>query len=141
MTTPRLLVLVAADTSDEEAKDLLGQVDLAVRTTLKSNVELVDSKAWYQKHFEIAGSWDAWIWSTVCERPYGGRPSHFDAYVVAIPFLGKANAGIVRLALEKKRVVLSWQKGNLGRVQDLVTLDDNNWKTGWTVRSVPVGPL
>ena len=92
--------------------------------------QLVSSKDWYEKSFSRAGDWDAWVWSTVMERPYGHRKPIFSAFVLMNPRVGKANAAIADLALQNRRVVFHWDNDQVHRVSKLRQVSDS-WKDGW----------
>lgn len=92
--------------------------------------ELIESRAWYAESFARAGDWDAWVWATVMEKPYGSRKPTFAAFVLMSDRVGKANAGIALLALQNRRPVFCWDGQTVRRVSKLRKVSDS-WKDGW----------
>lgn len=136
---PRVLVLV---NKSYGPYDITQAVD-GCRTQFVQDFGLMpqvqDSASWYREQFTRAGSWDAWIHSTVHGKQYGSRRSYFDVFVVCSSTLGKANAGIVRQALEVRKIVMEWRKDKpLQVVSELLCVNPNSWTDGWSVRTQAV---
>lgn len=91
---------------------------------------LVSSKDWYEQKFASCGDWEAWVWHTVMEKPYGHRQPIFAAFVLTSNRIGKANAGVADLALQNRRVVFRWHRDQIHRVSKLRQVSDS-WKDGW----------
>lgn len=136
---PRLLALVDASFEEEDVAQTLTTLRTAWQTVMGVEATFKDSRTWYSESFSLCGSWDAWTWATVAEKPYGSRRTHFDGFVVCTPTLGRANKAIVSHALRDGRVVLFWDREKLSLVHRLVTRDENNWKAGWAVQCLPIG--
>lgn len=135
---PRLLALVDASFEEEEVGQVLSSLSTTWHQVMGAAAFFKDSRTWYSESFSLCGSWDAWTWATVAEKPYGSRRTHFDGFVVCTPTLGRANKAIVDHALRDGRVVLFWDREQLSLVQRLITRDENNWRAGWAVQTVPI---
>jgi hypothetical protein len=119
----------------EESDQVLPKVMTAVNEYLQNrrSVILVHSADWYHETFQSCGNWDSWIWETVTGRDYGTRDKHFDGFIVYGEKLGRANAGIVDLALRSDRVVLAMREAQLDIVTGVVALDTEDMVSGWTL--------
>lgn len=136
----KLLVLVSRSLTHEESEQAIPKVREAVNDYLENrrNMLLIHSSDWYRESFEVAGNWDSWIWETVTGRDYATREKHFDGFVVYGDRLGRANAGIVDLALRNQRAVLAFQgEAGLGIVNAVVSLDPEDMVSGWTISIAP----
>lgn len=96
----------------------------------------VHSADWYRESFEAAGNWDSWIWETVHGRDYATREKHFDAFVVYGENMGRANAGIVDLALKSGRVVLALHQETIAIVKKVISMDPEDMVSGWSISVV-----
>jgi hypothetical protein len=107
---------------------------------LGRDATVTDSADWYKSFFPRCGDWDSWIWETVAGKDYATRKQRFAVFVVCDTPLGKANAGIVRLALRTGTPVLRWEDGApLTLVVELVEADRQDWGAQWDVRTAPLG--
>lgn len=104
-----------------------------------SEVLITDSGTWYKQSFDTAGNWDSWIWETVLGRDYETRDRHFSGFVVYGDRLGRATAGVCNLALRSDRAVLVFDGQRLGKVTSVVTVDQENMVSGWTVDVSAIG--
>lgn len=143
METPsafKLLLLVNRTFGPSDIQRAVEGVTFQFRTDFQGvTATILDSASWWKQKFSQDGSWEAWIHNTVHGRDYSTRQPYFNGFVVCSTNLGKANAGIVRLALEARRVVLSWTADKpLEVLQELVLLNPNSWKDGWSFRTVPM---
>lgn len=103
-------------------------------------VELVGSADWYRAQFPRSGTWEAWIWDTVNGKDYQTRRAHFAGYVVCETTVGRANAGILRLALQQRYPAFLWQdQERLQKVTGLNQEQADNWQAGWRVQTVAIG--
>jgi len=119
----------------EAAKD---EVQAACAASLSlSDVEIEDSQSWYTTRFETSGSWESWIWDTVCGRDFSTREPHFKGYVVMGESLGKAGAGIVQLAMRMNKVVLSYD-GEILSVVSGITSDSEEEFGSWFVSTTSI---
>jgi len=118
-----------------EIAEISTQVHASLSASLGlTDIDLLDSTAWWREQFESSGNWDAWIWETVTGRDYGTRADHFAGFVVLGDRLGKAGAGIVDLALRRGRVVLGWRpNGPLRVVQTILSVDADDMTSGWAI--------
>lgn len=99
-------------------------------------IEVVSSTEWYEKTFEACASWSDWIWKSVVEVDYASRKPQFAGFIVCTKSLGRANAGIVDLALKQNRAVLAISDDDrLVVVTGLRTDDPEDWMGGWSVRT------
>ena len=119
MKKPKLLILVPSGMPQAEAEALRTESQARLEKELGSSIECELSSHWWSAQFERAGSWDSWIWETVTGKSFNTRGPHFDGFVVCTEQLGKANAGIVGLALKQKRSVLACRNG-YGKLQGKV---------------------
>lgn len=102
--------------------------------------EVLDSACWYRQQFPRSGTWEAWIWDTVLSRDYQTRKPNFAGYVMCSPTAGKANAGIVRLALQQRLPVLLWrEQETLEVVTGIREEQADNWQAGWVVQTAAIG--
>lgn len=147
MTTPqqsldqiKLLVLVNKSYGEWDIEKARVGVTSQFSSDFGANAQVTDSAAWYKVHFPRAGSWESWIQTTVHGKEYATRKPYFDGYVVCSTYLGKANAQIVRGALDSQKVVLMWKEGDpFMLVSGLNAVNPNNWQSGWTVSTSPLG--
>lgn len=101
-----------------------------------AKVEIVASTDWHSQTFDGCASWDDWIWKSVVEVDYATRRPRFDGFVVCNKSLGRANAGIVDLALKQNRAVLAISDDDrLVAVTAVTTDDPEDWMGGWSVRT------
>ncbi len=132
----RLLVLVTKGLSDDYVDQLMGDVKRTLAEAGIANVALQDSGSWFREQFQRLGDWDSWIWETVNGVDYITRQHNFDGFVVTSDQLGKANAGIVQLALRNKRAVLHYVEDRpLRKVLEVHADDPENWAEGWSIDS------
>lgn len=103
------------------------------------SVRVTDSADWYNQTFASCGSWDSWIWETVNGVDFQTRRRNFDGFVVLSDSLGRANAGIVRLALRNNAPVLAWKNDAIRTVTALEEIDVNDWMGGWQVQTAAMG--
>lgn len=127
---PRTLLPLEVEQACDTARESLSQ-QLGLKTP-----EVIDSFAWYRDAFARCGTWESWIWETVCGRDYGTRERHFDGFVVIGERLGRAGAAIADLAVRSNRAVLSLKGQKLDSVQRVLQVDPTDMVTGWTVETV-----
>ena len=83
----------------------------------------------YAEHFE--GSWRDWT-DNVHKR--------YDGFLILTKTIGRASADILTTALDLGLMVGRCEVGQDGKITDVavvnevVTIDPKNWKTGWEVR-------
>ena len=129
----KLLVLVTKGLTDDYIATLTNDVKSALAQAGISNVVLTDSGAWFRERFQQSGDWDSWVWETVNGIDYVTRQHYFDGFVVTAEQLGRANAGIVSLALRNKRAVLAYVDDRpLKKVTEVHADDPDNWAEGWS---------
>lgn len=114
--------------------DWVAEVKKQVAQTLDVTTSLLDSRTWHEREFARCGGWDSWAWETVNGKDFSTRKSFFDGFVVGQTVIGRANAQIIHLALEQRRVVLFCAiERPLGIVTQLITVDSERWIDGWTI--------
>ena len=124
----------------EERKRLKEQVADRMGGLASHPVSAEDSVDWYNESFLRCDGWADWIWRTVSMVDYHTRKPRFSAFVVCTDPLGRANAGIVKLALRKKCPVFAWaDKAPLRVVEALSEDNPDDWIGGWSVRSTEIG--
>lgn len=139
----KLLALVSRDMNQSQIEETVTSICNRLKTDLGiTEVGVTDSVFWYNTLFPVAGNWESWIWESVNGKDFGTRKPHFVGFVVCSAMLGRANAAIVKLALRDKRTVLHWSSARhpLSIVVEVIGSDDNNWKTGWSVRTRELMP-
>lgn len=118
----------------------VAEVEQALRQLGVPQPKVVDSAYWYRYQFPRSGTWEAWIWDTVTSRDYRTRKPNFAGYVMCSPTAGKANAGIVRLALRQQAPVLLWrEQEKLEVVTDIREEQADNWQAGWVAQTAAIG--
>lgn len=129
----KLLVLVTKGLNEDYIASLLGDIQQSLSRLGLADVTLSDSGSWFRERFQQTGDWDSWVWETVNGIDYISRKYNFDGFVVTSDQLGKANAGIVSLALQNKRAVLAYDEDRpLRKVTELHADDPTNWTEGWS---------
>ncbi len=129
----KLLVLVTKGINEDYITSLLGDIQQSLSRLGLADVTLSDSGSWFRERFQQTGDWDSWVWETVNGIDYITRKPNFDGFVVTTDQLGKANAGIVSLALQNKRAVLAYDEDRpLRKVTELHVDDPTNWTEGWS---------
>lgn len=138
---PRILALVGNGLTPMQIEAQLKELGKSL-SALGASAEpkLVDSSTWYKTAFPRCGSWDSWIWETVTGKDFTTRKPHFAGFVVTDTPIGKANAGIVRLALRNGTPVLLWRDhASIEVVTDVVEGDPTDWGASWDVQTKPLG--
>ena len=134
-TCPRLLLLVPRGLTSEEIEKAQEQVAEAFTARLGvPQVSTADSKSWYTSHFESAGTWESWIWDTVCGKDFATRKPYFQGFVVIGSTVGRAGAGIVDLALRTGKAVLSYDGEHLSQVTGVTAPSDGEYGS-WAVEA------
>lgn len=134
----KLLVLVNKSFGASDIEKIVNEVKMGFSETFSMEAKVTDSASWYKAQFPKVGSWDMWIESTVRGKEYSTRRPHFDGFVVCSSLLGRANAGIVKKALEGQRAVLKWDNGAFSAVNNLIASNPKNWQSGWSVTATPL---
>lgn len=130
----KVLALIPKSFGSPARAELKAQVESRLGTMTGKRVEVTDSIDWHRGTFGSSGGWDDWIWNTVSAVDYTTRKTKFDAFVTCVQDLGRANAGIVKLALRNGRAVLHWKDQEpLAVVQKLDERDSDDWVGGWRV--------
>jgi hypothetical protein len=98
----------------------------------------------YMQYGPSAGSFDSWSRDVVDRTDMMTMQPVYKAIVVTQMYFGKATALIVQRALAKKRPVFVFieddaDKDMLFRVVDLITIDKDDFISGWTVEHLPIG--
>lgn len=133
----QLLVLVSKGLSSDYVEQLMSDVKQSLTKVGIANVVLSDSGTWFRENFQRTGDWDSWIHDTVMGIDYITRNHHFDGFVVTSDNLGRANAGIVQLALRQKRAVLHYVEDQpIRKVVEVHADDPTDWGAGWSIDSI-----
>ena len=139
---PRILVLVGNGSTPLQIQARLKELQKLLSSKLGTTVEpeLIDSSTWYKTFFPSCGNWESWIWETVTGKDYSTRQPRFSGFIVTETPLGKANAGIVRLALRNNSAVLLCRnQADIAVVTDVVETEQSDWGANWDVTTKPFG--
>ncbi len=88
----------------------------------------------YEAHFRRCGSWDAWTRDVAVGFHPVTREPQFNLFVVPEGPIGKATAGILTAAFTARKTVLKWDGQKLTPATALVTVDDQDYKSGWRLQ-------
>lgn len=137
MKTLRLFYATRKDAQDYEVASVVTSLQRAVTQLTQGAmaVEVTSAKQDFEARFAQLGGWDAWILDVAAGVRYDDRQPRFHAFAVTDLQVGRATAGILRAALERKKLVLwfSSDTGKLHRVGQIAEDDPTNWQQGWSV--------
>jgi len=138
-TKLKVLALVGRGQTPQQRKGELSNLEQTF-AQMGLGAEIVDSASWYKDFFSRCGDWDSWIWETVVGKDYITRQPRFGCFVVCQTPMGRANAGISRLALRSGTPVLLWKdQAALEKVTEVVETDEADWGAKWGVKVAPNG--
>jgi hypothetical protein len=134
---PELRVFLASRrTSGDE--EILAMERLAIRVLNRhigsvATVSITTSDKEHHENFARLGGWPSWIEYVATGVRYADREPAYNAYLIYETDLGRANADILRKALEagKLCMYLDPTTEELSYVDKIVEVDANNWKNGW----------
>jgi hypothetical protein len=106
--------------------------------TLSLDAVVTRSDNWWFQTFAQCGDWETWILETACGRPYGETGFHFNGFVLSYPIIGKANAAIMKRAMDRGAPVFDITRSELYVVNQIIDVDPNDWKSGWSIQSSPI---
>ena len=118
----------------QEAAALKADIREAIRRVVPQlHVVVTSAGEDFNANMARLGGWDVWESDVAIGVQYSDRKPRFHAVVVTDSEFGKATASIARQALTAGKLVLFMepQTRDLARVSEIVTLDENNWKSGW----------
>lgn len=128
------MALVPRDLTAPEVEKVVNDTKATLTDIGGTQLILTDSGTWYRSEFGRCGNWESWIWETVTGRDYNTRRPNFNGFVVCGPkTLGRAHAGIVKLALRNGRPVLWWQEGHLESVVEIAENNPEDFTSGWEI--------
>ena len=124
---------------EPEKRDLVAQFVSSVFKANGDDVEIITGHDDYMRHAPSAGSFDGWARDVVDRTDLIHMGPFYSAIVITQPYFGKATATIVQRAIFRKRPVFVFVEGNVEqnmffRVEDLVTIDKEDFFSGWTVQ-------
>ena len=134
---PELRVFLASRRSsgDEEiiAMERLAIRILGVHLGSAATVSIVTSDKDHRDNFSRMGGWPSWIEYVATGIRYDDRQPVYNAYLIYETDMGRANADILRKALEagKLCMYLDPNREDLTHVDRIVEDDATNWKNGW----------
>lgn len=124
-----LLVL----TSDDESQDSPDIHD--IRELLASwlgleteKLNLVLSSKWVETQFPRSGSWDSWIRDSVLGIDYATRKPFFLGFVALDEKVGRANGGILSLALLRGKVTLLVREREVSIIKSVHAAADQHYR-------------
>lgn len=112
-------------------KQKIAKALVAAAGTRATVAAVVTGKDHYEAHFRRCGSWDAWTRDVGAGIHPVTRDQQFNLFVVPEGPIGKATAGILQHAFAAGKPVLRWDGTTLTRAKSLVTLDAEDYKSGW----------
>ena len=98
------------------------------------DVEIVDSGEEYHRSFHIAGGWEEWMTRIASGLDYSTRKPNFNVFAVVEKTLGRATASILTKAIQTQKPVMYLSNDQFWRVEEVVTVDENDWQNGWELR-------
>lgn len=122
--------------SPQEAQTLRTEIRESLRKLVPDlNVLVVSGEDDFNENMARLGGWDAWEHDVATGVNYADRQPRFHAIILTDTEFGKATASITRQALTASKLVMFYDSrtAELHRVEKVMTLDENNWKTGWCV--------
>jgi hypothetical protein len=117
-----------------EATTLRNEIKDALRRIVPDlNVVMTSGEDDFNENMARLGGWDAWEHDVATGIRYDDRQPRFHAIILSDSEFGKATASIARQALTANKLVMFYDSRTteLGRVAEIITLDEHNWKTGW----------
>jgi len=118
----------------QEAAALKADIRESLRRVAPTlNVIVTDAVEDFDVNMARLGGWDGWESDVAMGVRYSDRAPRFHAIVLTDSEFGKSTASIARQALTAGKLVLFMepQTRDLARVAEIITLDENNWKSGW----------
>lgn len=96
-------------------------------------VTLTTSDRDHLENFARLGGWVSWIEYVATGLRYDDREPVYNAFLIYETDLGRANADILRKALEagKLCMYLDPSEETLTHIDRIVEVDPTNWKNGW----------
>ena len=122
--------------SEEDREVVIAHVLENFSKVFQQNVVVYDCKQVFQDVFPDCEGWDGYIDHVSVGRDFYSRKPNFDILILPQRQLGRVTAQISQKFLEQKKPVLfleripTWTYQN---VTEVVTLDDENWKQGWSI--------
>lgn len=139
MKKASFLLLTSNQMNQEEIEYAEEKAKKEIHAFLNIESSITRSDHWWFEKFAQCGDWETWIQETASGRPYGESGFHFDGFILSHPIVGKANANIMKRAIDRGAVIFDITHGDLRIVQDVLEIDPDDWKSGWSVSSNPVG--
>jgi len=118
----------------QEAAALKADIRESLRRVVPTlNVIVTDAVEDFDANMARLGGWDGWESDVAMGVRYSDRAPRFHVIVLTDTEFGKATASIARQAVMAGKLVLFMesQTREISRVAEIVTLDENNWKSGW----------
>jgi hypothetical protein len=134
---PELRVFLASRRSSGDAEiqamERLAQHSLRRHLPASVGITIVTSDKDHHDNFARMGGWPAWIDYVATGVRYDDREPVYNAYLIYETDLGRANADILRKAIEagKLCMYLDPMSEELNHVDRIVEVDATNWKNGW----------
>jgi len=119
-----------------EVEAITASVRELIRRTTNYMVDPVITSAQtdFDANYARLGGWEPWQREVATGIRFADREPNYHTYFISEYDFGRATAEILRLALEAGKLVLFYDGDNnqLNKVARVVTVDSNNWKSGWT---------
>ena len=133
-----LLLLTSNQMSEQEIEYAENFIRSSFGEKLNLEAVVTRSDRWWFQTFAQCGDWETWIVETVSGRPYGEIGFHFNGFVLSYPIIGRANAAIMKRAMDRGAPIFDVTRSELQVVNQINEIDPNNWKSGWSVQSSPI---
>lgn len=95
-------------------------------------VEFLLASTEFEKHFASIGSWDGWAEHVACGQNYLSRQDNYGGVMCTSEEVGKSTAQIVQKCLARRKAVCIYLPDRTVEVvNNIVTVDEENWTGGW----------
>jgi hypothetical protein len=110
-----------------------------VQSRLGPGYVVVSGKQDFESNFARCGGWTEWARDVATGTDYLTREPRYHLAIVPDRNVGRATAQIVEEMLRAGKRVLYWpEDGQPARVRAVHQLDDENWRSGWSLELDPV---
>lgn len=119
-----------------EVEAVMSAIRGVIRRTTNHLVDPVITPAQtdFDANYARLGGWEPWQREVATGIRFADREPHYHTYVISDYDFGRATAEILRQALEARKLVLFFDADQqaLHKVERILTVDANNWKSGWS---------
>jgi hypothetical protein len=126
-------IFLAHSKSDDNVLALVEKTQKLAESMAAAGVriEVISGRDHHMANFRRCGSWDSWAREVATGVHPITREPRFDMIVVPAGPLGKATKEICEHALGASKPVLILDSGVLLRASRVVTVDSQDFKSGW----------